>query len=168
MKDNRFFFHMAVLLVVVSASTSCTLQLIRLPPPTKVAFESVHGRYVTAMGSVDDWVLGQEIELKECGWFTQRHLANGKVALVTCYDKYITAPESCTERQDCMLRQESELGDCGQFELYELGSDKVALRTRAKRFWTAGDGNWPPGLQWRVIAETTDLLDWERFTVLRP
>ena len=65
-----------------------------------------------------------------------------------------------------MLGQASELSGCGQFDLYDLGSDRVAFKTCAGNFLTAGDGNWPPPLQWSVVAETDVLLDWEIFTVL--
>ena len=157
----------SLLLLVVLVATSCTFGIIKPPPPIKVAFKSAHGRYVTAMGADDDWSIRQETELNNCGWFTQHHLANGKIALVTCHDKYVTAPETGTERQDWMLGQESELSDCGQFDLYELGSNRGAFKTRAKKFFTAGDGNWPPPLQWSVVAETDILLDWEMFTMLQ-
>jgi hypothetical protein len=136
-------------------------------PPIEVAFKSFHGRYVTAMEEDDNWALRQETELRDCGWFTLHHLANGKIALETCYDRYVTAPQNGTTRRDWMLGQESELGNCGQFDLYDLGSDRVAFKTCAKNFFTAGDGNWPPPLQWSVVAETDILQDWEIFTVLQ-
>jgi hypothetical protein len=135
-------------------------------PPIEVAFKSFHGRYVTAMGEDDDGVLRQETELSDCGRFIQHHLANGKIALETCHGRYVTAPESGTERLDWMLWQESELDDCGQFDLYDLGSDRVALKTCAGRFFTAGDGNWPGELEWSVIGETYNMEAWETFTVL--
>ena len=166
MKDNKILFHKAILLLlVVLVTTSCII--IRPPPPRKITFKSHHGRYVTAMGEEDDWALRQEIELSDCGWFTQHHLANGKIALKTCYGRYVTAPKSGASRRDWMLGQESKLGNCGQFDLYELGSDRVALKTCAGNFFTAGDGSWPPPLQWSVVAETDILQDWEIFTVLQ-
>ena len=55
----------------------------------KVVLVSFHGRYVTALGKSDDWALRQESELSECGWFSQYHLDNGKIALMTCHDRYI-------------------------------------------------------------------------------
>jgi hypothetical protein len=119
------------------------------------------------MGGDDGWALRQETVLSERGWFTQHHLANGKIALETYYGRYVTAPESGTERQDWLLRQESKLGKCGQFDLYELGNDRVALKTCAGNFFTAGDGYWPPPLQWSVVAETDILQDWEIFTVVQ-
>ena len=168
MKDNKVLFHMTILLLqVVLVTTSCTLECIKPPPPMKVAFKSHHGRYVTAMGADDDWALRQEIELSDCGWFTQHHLANGKIALETCYGRYVTAPKSGVTRRDWMLGQESKLGNCGQFDLYELGSDRVAFKTCADKFFTAGDSGWDPGLEWSVVGETDILLDWEIFTVLQ-
>ena len=134
----------------------------------RVAFVSFHGRYVTAMGTEDNWSLRQEPELGECGWFTQRQLDDGKITLETCHGRYVTAPQSGTTRWDWMLGQESELGDCGQFILYDLGRDGVALETCAGKFVTAGDGNWPGELAWTVVGEADDIQDWERFKMLQP
>jgi hypothetical protein len=168
MKDNKVLLQIAILLLLVGlASTSCTFEVVKPPPPKEVAFKSFHDRYVIAKGEYDGWSLRQETELSKCGLFTQHHLANGKIALETCHGRYITAPRTGTERQDWMLGQESGLGPCGQFDLYELGSDRVAFKTCAKKFFTAGDGNWPPLSQWSVVAETDILLDWEIFTVLQ-
>jgi len=141
-----------------------------IPPPApsiKVALRSFHGRYVTATGENSGWVLRQELELSECGWFTQHHLNNGKIALETCHDRYVTAPITGTARSDWLLKQEPELGDCGQFDLYELGDDRVAFKTCAGKFFTPGDDTWEPSLQWTVVAETDILKDWEIFTVLQ-
>jgi hypothetical protein len=135
-------------------------------PSQKVALVSFHGRYVTALGESDDWALKQELELSECGWFTQYHLDNDKVALVTCHGRYITAPRRGTTRWDWELWQESGLGDCGQFVLRDLGSDEVAFETCTGNFFTAGDGGWESGLQWSVVAETDKIEAWERFTIL--
>lgn len=167
MKDNKVLFHMAVLsLLVALVSSSCTFDVIRPLPPIRIAFKSSHGRYVTAMGENDDWALRQETELSDCGWFTQHYFANGKIALETCHGRYVIAPQTGAQRQDWMLGQASRLSDCGQFDLYELGNDRVAFKTCAGNFFTAGDGDWPPPLQWSVVAETDVLLDWEIFTVL--
>ncbi len=136
-------------------------------PPIKVAFRSFHGRYVTAMGENSGWVLRQELELSECGWFTQHHLNNGKIALETCHDRYVTAPITGTARSDWLLRQELELGDCGQFDLYELGDDRAAYKTCAGKFFTAGNDSWEPPLQWTVVAETDIFGGWEIFAVLQ-
>jgi hypothetical protein len=168
MRDNKVLFHITIpLLLVVLASKSCTFEFIRPLPPIEVAFKSFHGRYVTAMGEDDNWALGQETELRDCGWFTLHHLANGKIALETCYDRYVTAPQNGTTRRDWMLGQESELGKCEQFDLYDLGSERVAFKTCADKFFTAGDGNWPPGLEWSVIGEADNMEAWEIFTMLR-
>jgi hypothetical protein len=136
--------------------------------PAKVALRSFHGRWVTALGEEDGWVLWQETELSPCGQFTRHCLADGKIALQTCHGRYVTAPESGPGRWDWVLGQELELDRCGQFVLHDLGGGEVAIETCAGRFWTAGDGNWSSGLEWAVMAETTDLLDWERFTLLPP
>lgn len=168
MRDNKVLLQIVILLLlVVLASTSCTFEIIKSPPPKEVAFKSFHGQYVTAMGENDDWVLRQETELGDCGWFTQHHLANGKIALETCHGRYVTAPQNGTTRRDWMLGQESELGKCEQFDMYDLGSERVAFKTCADKFFTAGDGNWPPGLEWSVIGEADNMEAWEIFTVLR-
>jgi hypothetical protein len=135
-------------------------------PSTRVALISFHGRYVTAMGEDDGWVLRQETELSECGRFTQYHLDNGRIALVTCHGRYVTAPRRGTTRWDWELWQESGLGDCGQFTLHDQGSDVIVFETCAGRFVTAGDGNWPGGLAWSLVGETYSIEPWERFTVL--
>jgi hypothetical protein len=165
MKDNKIFPTTILLLLVVLVSTSCTFDFIKPPPPVKVAFKSFHGRYVTAMGQEDSWGLTQDTELSDCGWFTLHHLTNGKISLVTCHDRYVTAPEAGTERLDWMLGQQAELDDCGQFDLYELGNNRVAFRTCAGRFFTAGNDTWDP--PWSVGAATEILLDWEIFAVVR-
>jgi len=134
-------------------------------PSSKIALKSYHGRYVTALGGDDGWSLRQEIELSDCGWFTLRHLTNGKTTLETCHGKYVTAPKTGVERRDWLFGQESKLGACGQFDLYELGDDRIAFKTCARRFLTAGDGGWEQGLEWSVIGETEKMEAWEIFTV---
>ncbi len=138
------------------------------PPSPRVALLSFHGRYVTALGEEEDWSLGQEQVLSDCGLFTQRQLDNGKIALVTCHGRYVTAPRRGTTRWDWALWQESALGDCGQFILHDQGDGEVALETCAGRFVTAGDGSWGEGLQWGVVAETDTIDDWERFALIAP
>jgi hypothetical protein len=137
-------------------------------PPPQVALLSFHGRYVTALGEDDDWSLRQEQVLSDCGWFTQRQLDNGRIALVTCYGRYVTAPRRGTTRWDWELWQESALGDCGQFILHDQGNGELALETCAGRFVTAGDWTWEQGLQWSVVAETDTIDLWERFTPIAP
>ena len=167
MKDNKIIFQMTIpLMLVVLASTSCTFDIIDPPPPMKVALKSFHGRYNTAMGEYDAWANRHETDLGECGWFTQHHLANGKIALETCHGRYVTVPEGGTTRQAWMLEQESELGDCGEFDLYDLGGDRVAFKTCVGMFFTAGDDGlgWEEELEWAVVGETETLQDWEIFT----
>ncbi len=166
MKDNVLFSIAILLLLVALVVVISTAQIILPGPPTEVAFKSYHGRYVTAKGEDDSWALRQDTELSERGRFTLYHLVNGKVALKTWYGRYVTAPESCNTRQECMVGQESRLGKCGQFDLYDLGNDRVALKTCAGKFLTAGDGNWPPPLEWAIVGETGIMLDWEVLTVL--
>jgi hypothetical protein len=132
----------------------------------EVVLMSFHGQYVTAMGVGGGWLLRQEPDLGDCGWFTLQHLGNGKVSLMTCHNRYVTAPRTGATRKDWVLWQDSELGECGQFVLHE-SSEGVAFETCAGRFFTAGEDSWEPGLEWSVIAETFDKLAWELFTVLR-
>lgn len=150
---------------VAATQTSVAATQTGTPSP-RVALRSFHGRYVTARGEDDDWVLKQETELSDCGRFTQYQLDNGRIALVTCHGRYVTAPRRGTTRWDRELWQESGLGDCGQFTLHDQGSDGVAFETCAGRFVTAGDGNWPGGLAWSLVGETYTIEAWERFTVL--
>ncbi len=154
-----------VLLLTALTSASCTFELIRPQPPQVVILKSFHNRYVIAMGEADNWSLRQETELSDCGRFTLRHLANGKVALETCHHKYVTAPKNGAAREDWLLGQEDKLKDCGQFELYELGNNRVTFKTCAGRFFTAGDGYWPADLAWTLVGETRNLDAWEIFTV---
>jgi hypothetical protein len=97
--------------------------------------------------------------------FTKFDLSKDKIALLTCYGRYVTAPRRGIERSDLALWQDSGLGDCGQFDLVELANGKVAFRTCTGKVFTAGDGGWDPALQWLVVAETKDIRDWEEFTL---
>ena len=157
----------AVAATQTSVAATQTVQVTPTDTPSpRVALMSFHGRYVTAVGEDDGWVLRLETELSDCGMFTQYHLDNGRIALVTCYGRYVTAPRRGTTRWDWELWQESGLGDCGQFTLHDQGSDGVAFETCAGRFVTAGDANWPGGLAWSLVGETYTIEAWERFTVL--
>ena len=159
------FLLATVLLLAALTSASCTFELVKPQPPQVVALKSFHNRYVTATGESDNWRLKQKTELSDCGRFTLRHLANGKVALETCHHKYVTAPKDGAAREDWTLGQNDSLNDCGQFELYELGGNRLALKTCAGRFFTAGDGYWPADLAWTLVGETRNLDAWEIFTV---
>jgi hypothetical protein len=161
---------MAMLLgLVVLVSASCTFELINLNEPAVVAFRTDHGRYITATDEEEDWLLTQETTLSACGQFIQHHLANGRISLETCHDRYVTAPQGATSRLDARLAQESQADDRGEFDLYELGNERVAFKTGRAKFFTAGDGDWnPPGSEWSVVAETEALDNWEVFTVLTP
>ena len=134
----------------------------------RVALLSFHGRYVTAKGKDEDWVLRQETGLDDkCGWFTQIRQDNGTVALLTCYNRYVTAARTGAIRWDWRLRQESNLDDCGQFIVYDVGNDEVAFESCAGKFFTAGNDTWT-GMPWLVVAETDNLLAWERFKLQQP
>ena len=152
---------------LIGTAVTETLAAMAATPSPKVALQSFHGRYVTAAGAGDGWLLRQKSDLSPCEWFTLHYLDDGKVALMTCYDRYVTAPKTCATRSDCRLWQESELDDCGRFVLHDLGRYGVAFETCGDKLFTAGDGNWEPGLEWSIVAETDVLDDWECFTVLQ-
>jgi hypothetical protein len=133
-----------------------------------LALLSYHDLYVIAQGVEDGWVLKQEIGLVgKCGWFTVSPLADGKVALMTCHNRYVTAPRTGIRRQDWLLRQEPKLSECGKFSFLDLGNGKFAFKTCTGRYFTAGDDSWGE-LKWLVIAETKELLAWEWFTLEPP
>jgi hypothetical protein len=146
--------------------TAVSATLTATPVTQKVVLMSSHRRFVTASGDRTGWLLRQEQELTDCGWFTLQHLENDKVSLMTCHSRYVTAPRTGGPRKDWLLWQEEELDDCGKFILHDLGRDGVALETCADKFVTAGDGNWPDELRWSLVGETDKLGDWERFTML--
>jgi hypothetical protein len=134
----------------------------------RVVLFSFHDLYVIAKGQDDGWVLKQETKLDDqCGWFTLGPQSDGKVALLTCYNRYVTAPRTGITRQDWLLRQETRLDECGKFTVHDLGNGEFAFETCAGRYFTAGNDSWP-GLQWSVVAETKELLDWERFRLQPP
>jgi hypothetical protein len=168
MNGTRLLFRIGIVVGLAVLTSGCTLEIIDPPQLEVIALQSFHGRYVTAFGEGAGWKLSQTTELGDCGWFTLNYLANGKVTLQTCHDRYITAPESGAEDIDWIITQETKPGRCGQFDLYELGSDRIALKTCANWFITAGDGNWPGVLAWSVVGETEDLMDWEKLTMLKP
>jgi hypothetical protein len=148
-----------------SPTTSATPTATLIP---RVALLSFHDLYITAKGEDNDWVLRQETKLDEkCGWFTQIRQDNGNVALLTCYNRYVTAPRTGITRRDWLLRQEFNLDDCGKFIIHDLGGGDVAFESCAGRYFTAGNDTWT-GTQWLVVAETENLLAWERFRLQQP
>jgi len=180
MKRKNLVIKILVLLAGILTVTSCQMVVskaeleeflakdlgISALPPEKIALLSYHDRYLSARE--ESGIIDQELELNEWGWFTLERLSDGKVALKTHGGQYLTAPDRGASRQDWMLRQEPELGDCGQFDLFVLGSGKVALRACSGHFLTAGDNGlgWEGELAWAVVAETSQLQDWERFTAI--
>jgi hypothetical protein len=146
--------------------TAVSATLTAVPATQKVALMSFHGRFVIASGSGAGWLLRQQPDLTDCGWLTLQHLENGKVSLMTCHSRYVTARKTGATPRDWLLWQDWELGDCAQFALHDLGRDGVALETCAGRFVTAGDGGWPGQLAWSLVGETGNIETWERFTML--
>lgn len=162
MKNNRGLLAIGLLLLGLII-TSCS-RLVKIPPtpaPTDLAIKSPHGRYIIAQGEEEEWTLSQKPGFSECGWFNVQHQISGKVALESCHGRYVTAPEHGESRQEWILTQEVELNECGQFDMYELGDGRVAFKTCAGNFWTAGDGGWPAGLVWSIVAETDYMDQWE-------
>ena len=138
-------------------------------PPEEIVLLSYHDRYVYATDE-DNWAIRQASEvsgLKGCELFTLEYRGNGKFTLRTCYDRYITAPNSGDNRKDWMLSQETEPGECGQFEMYEFEGKGVAFKTCTGRFFTAGDNGlgWEEELGWVIVGETKILDKWEYFTI---
>jgi hypothetical protein len=157
-----------LLLISLVALSGChPLFLSANTTSSKIALKSYHGSYITALGEGEGWSLKQndESEPGACGWFTQYHLANGKIALLTCHGRFVTAPRRGTTRLDWEVWQESGLGDCGQFVVVAQGNG-FALETCAGKYLTAGDGNWEPPLQWGIVAETDAVQAWEIFTLV--
>ena len=145
--------------------TAVPATLTAIAATQRAALLSFHGRFVTASGGGGSWLIGQETNLSDCGWFTLRFLDDGKVSLMTCHGRYVTAPESGTTRTDWLLWQEPVLSRCGQFILHDLGSGRFSFETCAGRFFTAGDPGWDP--PWSLGAATEIILDWEKFTLLQ-
>jgi len=142
------------------------------PTPTatlnpKVVLFSYHDLYVIAMGAADGWVLKQDTHLDNCGWFTLIPQANGKVAILTCFNRYITSPRVGNKPQDWILQQEAQLDECGKFTVSDEGDGKYAFKTCAERYFTATDNTWGD-LSWLIVAQTKDLKDWERFFLQPP
>jgi signal transduction histidine kinase len=141
-------------------------------PPQQVTILSYHNRYVTALGEADGWMLKQEEVLGECGKFILIPQINGKDALLTCHDRFVTAPwranpsePSNTHDEQWLLGQEPGLGECEQFDLLPLEDDKIAFGTCAGMVVTAGDGGWGPLMEWSVVAERDEIQDWEKFNL---
>jgi hypothetical protein len=97
---------------------------------------------------------------------------------LTCNNRFVTAPWLPNESTGSSLHdpqrrlwQEARLSDCGLFDLVHLPydperpGDLVAFRTCAGMVVTAGDGNWTGEMQWAVVAETSDMKEWEKFTL---
>ena len=159
----------AVIVVVLAAGA---LLYILLKPPPQIAIKSYHGRYITALGVDNGWVMTQDPAVGNCGKFTLFELGNNKVALRTCNGRYVTAPTMSnpnlvTTQHDpqWQLWQESSLGDCGAFDMIEQPEGKVAFRTCMGMVVTAGDVNWPGEMAWAVVAERAEIKEWEQFTL---
>lgn len=170
MEINRHVFILTLLAIVLISLTGChRVYPNRIISSTEVLLVTHHDRYMTALGEADDWSLGQELEPTECGRFTLHKLDNDKVALETCKGRFVTAQRrggaGMENWEHWELWQDSAFGDCGQFTRHDVVDGTVAFETCAGRYVTAGDGGWPAGLQWSVIAQTDEVQSWEKFTL---
>ena len=96
MKTKTHIIGWLLLTISLVALTGCHPLLLPANTPTsKIALKSYHGRYVTALGEGEGWSLKQndDAEPGDCGWFTQYHLADGKIALLTCHGRYRHGPQ---------------------------------------------------------------------------
>jgi len=160
----------SLLIICLVVLTGCHRFLVPAnAPSSKIALTTAHGRYVIAQGKDKGWSLSQsdDREPGQCGWFTlydlgEDELKNHRVALKTCWDRFITAPRRGTSRLDREAWQESGLGDCGQFTLERHG-DAFALKTCAGKYLTAGDDGreWP--MPWAIVVENPKVDEWEMF-----
>jgi len=163
-------------------TTSPTALPTLVPSPITeiIALRTYHGTYVTAMDANKDWKLAQTQELKDWEKFTLLCLDDGKVALRTYHGTYVTAMNDEDDR-DWKLAQTQELKDWEKFTLFNAetrtqlpcldalklfrnGEVNIALRTYHGRYVTAMDAN----KGWVIRAQTRELKDWEKFTVILP
>jgi len=142
-------------------------------PSSQVALKTHHARYVVAQGAEQDWSLRQSVDLGQdgCGLFTRYDLGydalgRERIALESCYGRFVTSPRRGTTRLDRQVWQESAPGDCATFSL-EPCDNGFALITCSGRYLTAGDAGsgWEPPLQWAVIMEADRVLEWEIFEI---
>jgi len=144
-------------------------------PSSTIALKTYHARFLIAQGEEQGWSLRQEVELGRdgCGLFArydlgQDALGNERIALETCYGRFVTAPRRGTTRLDREVWQDSGLGDCAKFTLEPHGNG-FALKTCSGRYLTAGDAGagWEPPLQWAIVMEADKVLEWEIFELVR-
>jgi len=167
-----------------SLLAAVALLFVLFNPPQTVTLETYHDsygyRYISALGADYGWALTQKETPEECGKFTLIPRGD-KVALLTCNDRFVTAPwkpnpNPVTTQHDpqWLLGQEPDLGDCELFEMIDLPDDParsgnlVAFRTCAGMLVTAADGGWPGVMQWSVVAESDQVQGWEKFTLQSP
>ena len=120
----------------------------------------------------------QTQEVKDWEKFEFLCLDDGKVALRTYHRTYVTAMNDEDDR-DWKLAQTQELKDREKFTLFNAmtgtqlacldalklfgqGESNIALRTYHGRYVTAMDS----GYDWKLRAQTQELKDWEKFTVI--
>lgn len=174
--NGRRTAMLALILTAVLSVTGCGHAYIHIQAPatSKIALQANNGngKYVIALEENSDGIsyLGQTDNLDDpCSWFSLRRLDSNKVALLSCHNKYVTAPQIGGDAKiDWALYQRRGLSKCGEFSWLELNEGQVALISCAARFVTPGTdiAGWE-GAEWLVIGQVTDLKDWEKLTVLR-
>jgi hypothetical protein len=163
--------------------------LVYKPPPPVVALRTAHNRYVTAMGADWGWVLRAETDvIDDYEEFTLLCRENGKVAFQTWHkteegkNRYVTAMGAggdwvlYGETDKILEYEEFTLLDvdtgkqrpCSEVvkSLKDDGEARIAIQTWHKkegknRLVTAMNAEW----DWKLRAETNQLLPSERFTV---
>ena len=142
-------------------------------PTTKITLKTAHGRWVVAQGEDQDWALWQsdEPDPGECGWFIRHELGRdefgqARIALETCYGRFVTVPRRGTSRLDLEVWQDSGLGDCAYLTVEPHENRDAAFRTCTGKYLTAGDAGpeWPT--PWAIVVEADQVRAWEIFKIM--
>jgi hypothetical protein len=152
----------------------------------KVAFQTTHGRYVSAMGNDEEWlIIAQAFSIDDYERFTLLCLDDGRVAFQTWHTKdgKNRVVSAMGEDKDWILMAETNVIDAYEkFTFFDAdtgiqrsclevvesleadGKVRIALYTYHGRFVTAMDGNWDP--PWLLRAETHELGESEKFLMI--
>jgi hypothetical protein len=152
-------------------------QTVELVTYHAVSADRYEARWITALGEELDWTLTQERKTGGCSRFYLIPRGD-KVALLTCNDRFITAPRmpnpgTLSTQHDSRWRlwQDTGLGECGMFTIEDRPNDPnrpgdlVAFRTCSDMVITAADGNWEGEMAWAVVAETGVINTWEEIAL---
>jgi hypothetical protein len=124
--------------------------------PIVVVLKTYHNQFVKV--NATGVLMGGADQAAAVG-FILFHLSNGKVALETSDGRYITADKS---EPWTLKANAQDLDKAQQFILIDLGDGMVAFETDSDRYVTAMGEDFG----WRLRAETRDLREYERFTLL--